>query len=575
MTVRQPVGTARLLRVVLPVAAVGYAGLAVARLPPAEPLVTTYGAASSSAHVAGLLAGVSLLLAGAATFTQPSARRTGLLLTVAGVLWFAPDWVGWEGGPPLLRALAMAVSPFLPVVLLHLVSALLGSAAVRRAAWGAYAVVAALSSAAILLVDPFLDPHCWRNCSDNPLLVWSLPGVAPALEDSLAIAWAVTGAAAAASATWWLARSSATARRWHGPALTGIAVAGVVEAGYGLALIAMVESPRSDAFAATYLVRAAAWLLLSLAVAALVVRQQRRRTALAQLAQGLGSTPHVQGLQRALRVATGDDDLEVHYPVGSSGRSVTAAGRPVPPPTPVPGRSTTELRRGTTAVAVLRHDPHLLPVDALQDVLGPAARLALENERLTAEQLARLHDVQASRARIVETGDAARRRLERDLHDGAQQRLLALSYLVRLARTTAAPDVVDLLDAAVTESQRALDDLRELAHGIHPAVLSEAGLAAALRSLADRAAVPVELAELEGRRMSPGVELAAYALVRDAVRRATGPVDVRATQTADTLVVTVDGCEDPVPQEAADRVGALGGRTGRTSSGWRAELPCG
>jgi signal transduction histidine kinase len=579
MAVPQPDGKGRLLRVVaLPVAAAGYAALAVDRLPPSEPLVTTYGAASSTAHVVGLLAGVSLLLAGAATATQRPARLPGVLLTLAGVLWFAPDWVGWEGGPPLLRALATAVSPFLPVVLLHLVSVLLDSTSLRRATGFAYAVVAALSGSAILLVDPFLDPHCWRNCSDNPLLAWSLPEARPGLAVGLAMAWTVTGAAAAGAAAWWLARSTRTARRWHGLALSAVAVTGVVEAAYGAARVGLAETPRSDVFATAHLARAAAWLLLALAVAALGVRQQRRRTALARLARDLERAPRVQGLERALRVATGDGDLEVHYPLGSSGRSVTATGRSVPLSTSGPGRSTTELRRGSTAVAVLRHDPHLLPVDALQDVLGPAAQLALENERLTAEQLARLHDVQASRSRIVETGDAARRRLEHDLHDGAQQRLLALSYLVRLARAAAAPDVAELLDAAVTESQRALDDLRELAHGIHPAVLSEAGLAPALRSLADRAAVPVELcgmAELTDRRWPSSVELAAYALVKDAVRGAAGPLDVRAAQSADALVVEVQGCQGPVPEDVADRVGALGGRTGSSSSGWRAELPCG
>lgn len=567
----------RLLRVALPAAALAYATIAVLRFPPSEPLLTTYGAASSAASRLGILAGLSLLAAGAWAVWQPAARRTGVLVTTAGALWFAPDWVGWEDGPPVLRSLAAAAAPLLPVVLLHLVAGLLGDRLLWRAALVGYALVAGLGVATVVLVDPFLDAHCWRNCTDNPLLLWSVPDAATLLGRAAAATWAAAGAVVAAAAAWRLVTGSATLRRWLGPALGGAAAVGSSEAGYATTLLLRVEDPEDDVFAGLYLGRAAAWVLLSAAVVLLTTWQWRRRTAISQLVRSLEQASPSLGLQSSLRRVTGDDRLEVHYPVGTSGRRVGAAGSPAPRP---PGdRTCTVLRRGQTTVAELWHDPHLLSAQTLQEALGPASRLALENERLTAEQLARLHDVRASRARIVETGDAARRQIERDLHDGAQQRLLALSHAVRLACDAAAADgaadVVALLDAAQDQSRRALHDLRALAHGIHPAPLSEAGLAVALRSLADTAPVPVDLVEVTRSRYAPSLELAAHAVVRAAVTRAPCLLSVRVLEMHRTLVVEVDGCTPPVPDEVADRVGALGGRTACTTGGWRAELPCG
>ena len=124
----------------------------------------------------------------------------------------------------------------------------------------------------------------------------------------------------------------------------------------------------------------------------------------------------------------------------------------------------------------------------------------------------------------METADAARRHLERDLHDGAQQRLLTLSYECRLGRASAVREgngaLVAAFDRAIAETQAALDELRELAHGIFPAVLAEAGLGPALSDLADHAAVPVEVgAELDGRCPAAS-ERAAYVVIDETVRSA-------------------------------------------------------
>jgi signal transduction histidine kinase len=272
----------------------------------------------------------------------------------------------------------------------------------------------------------------------------------------------------------------------------------------------------------------------------------------------------------------------VRYPVGSDERQVGADGRTVAEP-PGPGRKATPLQRGDRTVAVLVHDPAVLPVAALDAVLGPAARLALDNERLAAERLARAYDVQESQRRIVRTGDEARRRLERDLHDGAQQSLLALSYRLRLTRTTAERagegTAVRELDRGLELVQGALDDLRRLAQGIHPAVLAQSGLAAALRALADESPVPLELDALPAERFDASVELAAWVVVRDAADCAaldqSDGLGVRVERQGDRLVVELAGAAGGLPTGTADRVGALGGSVLGTSTGIRVELPCG
>ena len=124
------------------------------------------------------------------------------------------------------------------------------------------------------------------------------------------------------------------------------------------------------------------------------------------------------------------------------------------------------------------------------EAVGNAARLALENERLAAEVRAQLEEVRASRARIVEAADAERRRVERDLHDGAQQRLVALALRLQVASKTT-PGAAALLDEATGELQTAIGEVRGLARGVHPTILTEAGLRAAVDALAERTPLPV------------------------------------------------------------------------------------
>lgn len=564
------------------VGAVAYALLAVMSLPPSLPLVTTYGAASPTARVAGLLAGLLLLAAGALAVTVGSSRRVGAVLTAAGVAWFAPDWAGWEGGPALVRGLATVTGPLLPVLLLGLLATSTIGRRLLRVTVAAGGVVGLIAVGWVMVDDPFLRPQCWPTCSDSALLVTSLPELATGLGLTLAGARATVGATAAIVAVRLLLTASVAARRWEGALLVGTAFAGAAEASYGVALLTRVEDGEDPIFAGIYLARAAAWSILGLLSLYTTQRFVGRRRGLSVLAAELETAPSTGALAARLRSVTGDHQLDVHYPAGRDGDFVTADGQPVVHAADT-GQTATSLRSGEQTVAVVVHDRAVLPVDVLEQVLGPAARLGLENERLAAERLARLRDVQDSRRRIVKTGDETRRRLERDLHDGAQQSLLALSFRLRVARDTAEQSGDEAarsdLDRALAAAQVAMDDLRSLAGGIHPAVLSQAGLAVALQSLAEESSVPVELDDVTSERFAASVELAAYAVVQDAAQRApaTGSpaLLVRAVRQQSALVVTVDGHPGDVPPDIGDRVGALGGHLVPTEQGVRAELPCG
>jgi signal transduction histidine kinase len=283
-----------------------------------------------------------------------------------------------------------------------------------------------------------------------------------------------------------------------------------------------------------------------------------------------------------LAEALGDPTLKIAYWLPSSGRYVDANGRPVEEPTGAPGRAVTILVRDDRPISVVSHAGTLVE---LEREIGPAVRLGLENERLQAESLAQLEELRASRTRIVDSGDAERRRLERNLHDGAQQRLLALSYDIRLARSAAEAGgdagAAALLTEALTDAQTALHELRQLAHGIFPAILAESGLEPALENLADEAPVPVEFGESAGGRYSPPVEMAAYVLVTEGLEDAANrgaTHTVLSTIDEDsklTVVVEDDGLDRTSDMVlASDRVGAVGGSLDVEPTRLRAIIPC-
>jgi signal transduction histidine kinase len=429
--------------------------------------------------------------------------------------------------------------------------------------------------------DPFLDSDCWSNCSDNMFLVRHDFHVVRVLDQ--AWPWVVSGAAAFAISVvaTRLSRATRTARRTTWTVLVAAAAATTVTAVHAWLARARPENPTSHEFRIVYLARASTLLAVAGAVSWGALRTRRTTRALGRLVDELGAMPAPGTLESALGRSL-DDRLTVCYWLPTSQRYVDTAGRPIEPQ-PAPGQTTTTVVRRGEPVALVIHDAALAPRDAI----GPAARLAVDNERLRAEVLARLDDLRASRTRIVAAADATRCRLERDLHDGAQQRLLAASFELRQACTAAerngdAPLVAEL-STAYDEVHHALTELRDLARGIYPAILTESGLEPAVRSLAATAPVPVEVGPMPGRRFPAPVENAAYVVIAaasdDVAPRSAAGLWVQILDHRDTLTVDV-ATEDvelspDVVIELGDRIGALGGIVIPAGHHLRAEIPCG
>jgi len=223
-------------------------------------------------------------------------------------------------------------------------------------------------------------------------------------------------------------------------------------------------------------------------------------------------------------------------------------------------------------VAVLVHDQAVLEDRALVEAVASVARMAVSNARLQAEVRARVVELAASRRRIVEATDAQRRRLERELREGAEQRLAGVADLLAHARGSATQAAETGLVEVEDELESARAELRGFAQGIHPRTLTEGGLAAALPELAARSRLPVEL-EVAAGRLAPAVEAAVYFLCSEALANAAKHaeatrVKIDVSQSSDRLLVAVaddgiggaDATKGSGLRGLADRVEALGGR---------------
>ena len=444
-------------------------------------------------------------------------------------------------------------------------------------AYGATVLLLGLASA--LVFDPAAQ-GC-SQCPANHLAVTSDPGLLAALQRDgvwLGLAWAV---ALAGIAAWRVARSSSAARLLTAPVLLAAVVyLGLVAADYAHSLGRGFLS-NDDIEKRLWAGQAAALVVLALGVVLAWVRGRRARDEVARLVVELGEAPAPGGVRDALARALGDPELQLAYPL-DEGRQVDAAGLAIELPQGN-GRAVTPLVRGGHPVAVLGHRAALLDDPGLLEEVGTAARLALDHERLEAELRAQLQALRASRARAVETGDAERRRLERDLHDGAQQRLVVLSLGLRLLGDQLGPQAAGRVDTAQAELRAALDDLRELGRGIYPAVLADEGLAAALDSLAEEGRVPIVVGPVPPERLAPPVEAAAYFLVAEVLKRSRARrLAVSAELSDGRLVVEIaaTGTLEDDLTDLEDRIGALDGeltveRSASDRLAVRAEVPCG
>ncbi len=366
----------------------------------------------------------------------------------------------------------------------------------------------------------------------------------------------------------------------------------------GLVMIAVLFLSHAFSGPAIREIRWATFITLGLAPVAFLIgllHDRLARSAVGDLVVELQAEPAPSDLPDALARALRDPSLTLAYWLPEFETYADLHGRPVELPEQPGPRATTLIHdKEGGRVAALIHDPALLDEPELLAAVTAAGGIALENARLQAELRARLEEVRGSRARVLEAGQKERQRLERNLHDGAQQRLVALSLeLSVLQKQLDDPAASQRLDRARIEIASSLEELREIARGIHPAVVSGHGLSIALEQLAVRAPVPVSLTVDLDERLPEALEVAAYYLVSESLtnvgkyaQASSATVDVGRSNGTLVIEITDDGIGGADTERGsglrglADRVEALDGRLRIWSPAGggtriRAEMPCG
>jgi signal transduction histidine kinase len=569
----------------------------------AELIAADAGAPFATFILPDTIGGLMFIVAGAVAWARRPDNITGPLLVLTSVLWFIGSNAGSPNGAVASISYSFIGYRDLSLAFLALVfpTGRLHPRAGRIAVGLMAGTMLVRSLGRLLLAEPSVYYAC-SDCPANPFRV--------ALDQSLyegVDRWG-TGLLAVLSLAvmvlvlrrW--AAASGPARRVMAPVLVAGGVAMAVAAfhhtaeavglAFGIDLFPASETLRHLVVWGLFFARA----LVPLGFLLGVLRLRSGRAVVADLVLDLTDAPPRERLRESLAQALSDPTLTVAYWSPELGRYTNDDGRSVEVNEHDETRAVTVLERQGEPLAMIAHDPALLEDPGLVRSVGAAVRMAVENERLREELEARLHEVEASRARIVAATDEERRRVERDLHDGAQQRLLTLSMALKMARAQAGstdePELQRTLAQADAELKRALVEIRELARGIHPAVLSRSGLAAALRSLAERSPVPVDIAEAPTDRFPASVEATVYFVVSEALANVgkhagASRVTISVTPSNGALHIEVrdDGAGGADPQRGSgllglrDRVAALGGRFEVESPPGegtvvRAEVPC-
>jgi signal transduction histidine kinase len=536
----------------------------------------------------------SFVATGLVAWSRRPENRTGALMGAVG-LAYALSGLRMIG-EPLGFALWFPVATLPAAVLAHLIAVFPDGRATTRLQRVFivvnYATTVPLSLLQLLLVEP-ARLECDR-CPDAPLGVgWgsSYGEVVLALTGLLEVALALL--LLWILATRWRQASGPRRRSLAPVALVGMVLLVLYAIREALLVTVSRPAPFDLGFDLALVTLLMLWPLGFLAGLA---RTRLDRSLIGDLAVALGESLPPGRLEQALARALHDPSLTLAYWLPDQRAFVDAAGRPVELPAAGGDRAVTILRHDGDPVAAMLHDPALDDDPALVRAVAATARMTIENERLQAAVRAQLEEVRASRARIVEFGDAERRRVERNLHDGAQQRLVNVSLALGLARsqlgTGSETEIAEALEEAAGEVRLALTELRELARGLHPVILSEAGLGPALASLAERSPVPTTVAAAPPDRLSARVEETAYYVASEALANAAKhahatAVTISARRAGGGLLVEVgdDGIGGADPNGSglrglADRVAAVDGRLEVRSPVGQgtcitAELPCG
>lgn len=551
--------------------AVGLVAIAAAvRLPLIWPLGLPSGdtpATLATYAIGGLL---WLTAIAASLARQPANPLWKLMLAYVAIdrLVYALQFVPY----PVVQALALTFRPMPMALFVHVLVAYpsghLRTRFDRALVVFVYAFVlgAVMLHAAMWTTDASC-PDVW--CPKNVLLIWPNDELADALIRTADLAAPIVGAVVV-YAIWrhWQVAAPA-ARRVLLPVAVALPIFYVIRSlGYVGDALGSDLLPEGTTHYPSLLADA----IIPLGLLLGVLRFRLGRGRVAGLVVELGRGVPAGGLRDTLARALGDPTLQLAFATPNASGYIDGAGHPVELDTEDRDRAVARIERDGEPLAVLVHDRTIDDEDpGLVEAVSSAARLAIENERLTAQVRAQLEEVRASRARIVEAGDEERRRVERDLHDGAQQRLVALAMRLEQARATATGSG-RLIDEATAELREAIAEVRGLARGLYPPILTEAGLAAAVESLAERAPVPVEV-RIPDARFPTAIEVTAYFVVAEALTNVTryagattARVDAMVADEVLTVTIADDGQGGADPDRGTglrglqDRVAAIGGR---------------
>jgi signal transduction histidine kinase len=471
-------------------------------------------------HLIDALGGLSFLVAGLVALDRRPRNRMGRLMIAYAVVSYFGNWGNLQVAVvPMIGLIGQQLGgPILAQMVLCYPSGRLRTRFERLTVGTIWAAAISVGVVVALAFDPRAD-GCTR-CAWEPAAFPSRNAVLTALLAGQRAGFLVFLLFLAAVGLRW---QRATLAERRGLAALWVAVCIYVLVG----LMGAFASPDTTGQPFAYLV----WELQSVLQIGLPVvfvwgllSTRLARSAVGDLVIEL-DRPLLPGELRACLAGTlGDPLLEVLYPREGLGGWVDGGGQPGSLPEAASGpraRTVTVVERDGQPLAALIHDPALDL--GLVRAAAAAAGMAIANERLQAEVRAQLEEVRASRQRIVEAGDAERRRVERNLHDGAQQRMATLALSLAMLRDGAAgnPAMAASLDQAAAELRQAIAELRELARGIHPAILTEEGLPAAVEALADRSSLPVRVrADFDDRLTGP-IEAVAYFVVAESLANVT------------------------------------------------------
>jgi signal transduction histidine kinase len=540
-----------------------------------------------------ILVGWTFLFVGLVAGRRRPDNRVGLLMSIFGLTWFIflVQWIL----VPAPFFLAGALRGLYLAILAHLFIVYPRGTAAGRLEKGAIAGVYcwfAFTAFSNLLTFHARAENC-DGCMTNPFYISGTAWLNAPFGSISDYGTLATAMFVLAIFIWHWVKASTPARRAMNPAAWAalpVFAALVAAQLFNVGLISnQVQS----------VAKPVEWVTLAILPIGLLVgvlRTRLGRAAVSDLVVELSKLQMTGTLRDSLAKALGDPSVELAL-VLPDGSYVDSGGRSMTLPVSGSGRAVTAIDAGGKPLAALIHDPAVDEEDpGLVEAAGSAARLALEKEQLQAEVRSSLEEVRASRVRIQQAADSERRRLERDIHDGAQQRLVALGVALRLARDRAAARgdqaLAGDLDGAAGQLKYALSELRDLAQGIHPAVLTRAGIGPALRVLAEASPIPVEINASPAERYSDDVEAAVYFVVSEALANAAKHsgakrIDVSVRREDGSLLIDVrdDGSGGATPVNGSglvgmtDRVAVLGGVVKVTSPPGagtlvHAEIPC-